>query len=1260
MASRAGSHAGRGFRYQDAVAAWFAIEAWLGRSPYGLVTPEGHDDIELRDTDGRTLGQVKSRRAHLGAFSATTVAKYIEALWARGSNSDRYLLVIEAPIEGATLDDGNAVPLADVAALRDALAGVSPGRVAATKVLMLPRPTELATEAVSVRLGCTMLEGRTLVGSVIGKMGELADANGVRPGASYVGLSTSDTQRDFDRLSSVLQSSFAQEALELGLCEAVEFTIEVNDASFYLGVDVQPGHVTAGLIVERPQLRDDILDTLSSRRNVLIRGPSGAGKSALLWESAHASRHTVRWFRIRRLAGNQVHLLVRLAESCLARPHAPVGFVLDDVGAGLTEGWSSLARELRARPDVVMLSSVREEDLSLLVGRSSAADAPLVNDDAVAERIWSELRARGQTAWQGWKEPWARSNGLLLEYVYILTQGTRLSAVLAEQVAARESDVQRRNELRLLRYSACAGAAGTQIETRRLPSALQVTDEDVSVSLRRLVDEHLVRELHGGRLAGLHELRSRELLRLTHEVPPPELSDTMAATARLVPEDGLGQFIARSLEREPGSMEALIESVCARLRAEPSLKAASAALMGFGQCQIQRTLGTWMDLVSGVIPPSQLAITGMFGITGIDMPALGGNDANIQASLLMRSIKQELSASDPRAAVLTALGQLTIQALLQSTSDPQALDEFLGALLGAPLDEGTARLIASTQPDLMDADLQAAASLLATTRAIDISIARTWVDRVGQQALLNRVANEVPWATMPELREEGGGLAVCADVRYLSPSEQKDAHGEVVDLCDILGALVPDAALVISNAVSADGLPAGYRDYQVATKRIPRENLPARALVSWNKRWSAALDAQIAPSSYTNYLARTIELLNELVVALTGALDCLLRSQGAAAHLAKLELVQREAREMGAVRPAEVLEADATSSKSLLQSILFSGADLISRFLKLPAQANLFVHWLASFMKDIDRAINEEPWRLLGASAPNTLRQLRNIVADLRNMAGNSSLSGIPPALAYRQRTAKAGRAWPSGGAQAKRQLQACLARLVQDLKQRLTAEDPHLQVFIRETLETATWPPVEILVLSFEDSLAQWAERLGERWAAARGAVPANAPLLMVPAIRGRPCAGFAMSGFDQPTPALGAFDAWGELVTAPAWLEPRADEFRELIAAITEIDGIQAFGYGADGRPMAERRALAQAEVSLTAAHQRLLGMSLSPEVSDLLSSLIADVRSRRVQLARDVTAITRGEANPTLAVMAILSIHLTEQDIAEQSDNAVVRAQ
>ena len=46
--SRAGSNAGRGFRYQDAVAVWLAVMVWSGKREVARVIPEGGDDIELR------------------------------------------------------------------------------------------------------------------------------------------------------------------------------------------------------------------------------------------------------------------------------------------------------------------------------------------------------------------------------------------------------------------------------------------------------------------------------------------------------------------------------------------------------------------------------------------------------------------------------------------------------------------------------------------------------------------------------------------------------------------------------------------------------------------------------------------------------------------------------------------------------------------------------------------------------------------------------------------------------------------------------------------------------------------------------------------------------------------------------------------------------------------------------------------------------------------------------------------------------------
>ena len=85
-ASRAGSNAGRGFRYQDAVSAWLAVEIWAGQRTPAIVIPEGGDDIELRG-EVTSFVQVKSRREHLGDYTEGETVGHIEDLWNRSLGS---------------------------------------------------------------------------------------------------------------------------------------------------------------------------------------------------------------------------------------------------------------------------------------------------------------------------------------------------------------------------------------------------------------------------------------------------------------------------------------------------------------------------------------------------------------------------------------------------------------------------------------------------------------------------------------------------------------------------------------------------------------------------------------------------------------------------------------------------------------------------------------------------------------------------------------------------------------------------------------------------------------------------------------------------------------------------------------------------------------------------------------------------------------------------------------------------------------------
>ena len=85
-------------------------------------------------------------------------------------------------------------------------------------------------------------------------------------------------------------------------------------------------------------------------------------------------------------------------------------------------------------------------------------------DERLAERIWQELRESGETSWPEWREPFEASDGLLLEYGHLLTEGTRLAETITTQVERRLRE-QRDLELELLALVATADAL------RRRPSA---------------------------------------------------------------------------------------------------------------------------------------------------------------------------------------------------------------------------------------------------------------------------------------------------------------------------------------------------------------------------------------------------------------------------------------------------------------------------------------------------------------------------------------------------------------------------------------------------------------------------------------------------------------------------------------------------------------------------------------------------------------------------------------------------------------------
>ncbi|MDQ3122586.1 MAG: hypothetical protein M3Q59_08645 [Actinomycetota bacterium] len=112
--SRSGSHAGRGFHYQDAVATELALCAWRGELDLLRLIPEGLEDVSLELANHRLHLQAKSRRTHRGDFSASELADAWRHLAERlvADPSAHVGLVLERPF---VVETGVELTLADVA-----------------------------------------------------------------------------------------------------------------------------------------------------------------------------------------------------------------------------------------------------------------------------------------------------------------------------------------------------------------------------------------------------------------------------------------------------------------------------------------------------------------------------------------------------------------------------------------------------------------------------------------------------------------------------------------------------------------------------------------------------------------------------------------------------------------------------------------------------------------------------------------------------------------------------------------------------------------------------------------------------------------------------------------------------------------------------------------------------------------------------------------------------------------------------------------
>lgn len=601
-----------GVSFQTSVAVWLIAtgRAHIERSVVS-VRPEGFEDVDCEVPSGsRTLFQAKERGPGARAIGVSEVARIVAhaapALLAGGGES---LAVITNGRFGGTLpaiDASSYVtsgtlppprwPAELVVALESELTEAGQAKEASEQLLSQTRllvvDFDLAAEteyqlreALEIHPAIAALVRPALLERVT----ELAVRHRSAPFASAGELTTLDVAAMATRIAQDVDLNVLDEAVLAGVCEPANFVEPPpqDRTAFLAGVDVRPSHIGAGYDVLRPVETTAVLEGLASHRDVVIAGPSGSGKSALLWRSLRLVSAGTRAVRVLRVAdAADVETLVRHVRRLAPRPTAPVIVAADDLGREHMAGWIDARRRLAEVAGLLLISAVRHENLTpLLTGSAVVVDPRL--DRTTATVLYSELQLAGHPTVLALEESIDRSDGLLMEFIALVTTGRRIRDVLAEQLASMNAGDRplRRSALRLV---CAAHLLGSSVHADRLPAALEAYVDDVWAVMASLQEEHLVVN-SGGDWRALHDLRAEVLFDLLHKTPPPTRAASYALALTTLDISALGAAarvaavrVSRELvqdvaERRPGSLLELLSD-----SARPIAESLAAALALIG------------------------------------------------------------------------------------------------------------------------------------------------------------------------------------------------------------------------------------------------------------------------------------------------------------------------------------------------------------------------------------------------------------------------------------------------------------------------------------------------------------------------------------------------------------------------------------------------------------------------------------------------------------------------------------------------------
>lgn len=337
---------------------------------------------------------------------------------------------------------------------------------------------------------------------------------------------------------------------------------------FYRGISARYDHILAG--VDKPRIRklDEIAQKFKEKQVVIVHGASGQGKTAIAYRYLHDFFPEQWRFQVRLIENRQQALNIATALSGQAKAlEIPVAVYLDVSPSDV--GWDELIKQLSSHKNIQILVSVREEDFR----RANISGAEIQFDEvelklerSEAEEIYQFLvETESPARFLDFEDAWNRfgSNGPLMEFVYLITQGDSLRERLQQQVRRIQDEVRHGQcshaELELLRLVSVASAFEARLKLRELIRFLQLPSWKRILEL--FEEEYLLRTSEDGTLVGgLHPIRSTILADLLTD-PICTWADSVSTFLPFIFEQDVGSFLLYAFSRHLLELESLLSAL---------------------------------------------------------------------------------------------------------------------------------------------------------------------------------------------------------------------------------------------------------------------------------------------------------------------------------------------------------------------------------------------------------------------------------------------------------------------------------------------------------------------------------------------------------------------------------------------------------------------------------------------------------------------------------------------------------------------------